>query len=88
MAAGLTPVGDGKVCPEMDFTPLGRRDDIRPTNDRVREDIAVKHSILHPAKEVDSQNSTNTHSKTSESSADLEEPRKDPEPPTVGERGK
>ncbi|XP_067408920.1 kinesin-like protein KIF20B [Emydura macquarii macquarii] len=69
----------GKLYPEMDFKPLRCRDYIRLTKEQVREEIAVKNSVLHLMKEVDSQNSINNHSKTSESSEDLEEPIKEPE---------
>ncbi|XP_008168800.2 kinesin-like protein KIF20B isoform X1 [Chrysemys picta bellii] len=73
----------GKLYPDMDFKPLRCRDYIRLTKEQVREEIAVKNSILRLMKEVDSQNSINNHSKTSESSEDLEEPIKEPEQPTM-----
>nr|XP_048714379.1 kinesin-like protein KIF20B isoform X2 [Caretta caretta] len=73
----------GKLYPDMDFKPLRCRDYIRLTKEQVREEIAVKNSILRLMKEVDSQNSINNHSKTSESFEDLEEPLKEPEQPNM-----
>ncbi|KAM7169147.1 kinesin-like protein KIF20B isoform 1-T1 [Macrochelys suwanniensis] len=73
----------GKLYPDMDFKPLRCRDYIRLTKEQVREEVAVKNSILRLMKEVDSQNSINNHSKTSESSEDLEEPIKEPEQPNM-----
>uniref|UniRef100_A0A8C8SFJ0 Kinesin family member 20B n=1 Tax=Pelusios castaneus TaxID=367368 RepID=A0A8C8SFJ0_9SAUR len=74
----------GKLYPEMDFKPLRCRDYIRLTKEQVREEIAVKNSVLRLMKEVDSQNNINNHSKTSESSEDLEEPIKEPEQSSKG----
>uniref|UniRef100_A0A8C4VZR5 Kinesin family member 20B n=1 Tax=Gopherus evgoodei TaxID=1825980 RepID=A0A8C4VZR5_9SAUR len=42
----------GKLYPDMDFKPLRCRDYIRLTKDQVREEIAVKNSILRLTKEV------------------------------------
>ncbi|XP_074855640.1 kinesin-like protein KIF20B [Carettochelys insculpta] len=73
----------GKLYPEMDLKPIRCRDYIRLTKEQVREEIAVKNSVLRLMKEVDSQNSINNHSKTSESSEDLEEFLKEHEQPNV-----
>ncbi|KAH1164829.1 hypothetical protein KIL84_009518 [Mauremys mutica] len=73
----------GQLYPDMDFKPLRCKDYIRLTKEQVREEIAVKNSILRLMKEVDSQNSINNHSKTSESSEDLEELLKEPEQPNT-----
>lgn len=42
----------GKLYPDMDFKPLRCRDYIRLTKEQVREEIAVKNSILRLMKEV------------------------------------
>uniref|UniRef100_A0A8C3TMS3 Kinesin family member 20B n=1 Tax=Chelydra serpentina TaxID=8475 RepID=A0A8C3TMS3_CHESE len=42
----------GKLYPDMDFKPLRCRDYIRLTKEQVREEVAVKNSILRLMKEV------------------------------------
>ncbi|KAH1164831.1 hypothetical protein KIL84_009520, partial [Mauremys mutica] len=69
---GVTNAGKTYTFQDMDFKPLRCKDYIRLTKEQVREEIAVKNSILRLMKEVDSQNSINNHSKTSESSEDLQ----------------
>ncbi|XP_044857162.1 kinesin-like protein KIF20B [Mauremys mutica] len=58
----------GKLYPDMDFKPLRCKDYIRLTKEQVREEIAVKNSILRLMKEV---------------LADLEELLKEPEQPNT-----
>ncbi|XP_030309125.1 kinesin-like protein KIF20B [Calypte anna] len=49
----------GKLYRAMDFKPYRCRDYIKLTKDQVREETAIKNSILRLIKEVDHQNSTN-----------------------------
>ncbi|KAM6306154.1 kinesin-like protein KIF20B [Aegotheles albertisi] len=65
----------GKLYDAMDFKPHRCRDHIKLTKDQLREEIAIKNSILRLTKEVDHQNSTN--SKTPVDSKDSEELMKD-----------
>ncbi|KAM6066927.1 kinesin-like protein KIF20B [Chlamydotis macqueenii] len=65
----------GKQYTTMDLKPYRCRDYIKLTKDQVREEIAIKNSILRLTKEVDHQNSTNN--KAPVDSKDLEELLKD-----------
>ncbi|XP_026706740.1 kinesin-like protein KIF20B [Athene cunicularia] len=61
----------GKLYTAMDFKPHRCRDYIKLTRDQVREETAIKNSILRLTKEVDQQDSTN--SKVPVDCKDLEE---------------
>ncbi|XP_074764479.1 kinesin-like protein KIF20B [Athene noctua] len=61
----------GKLYTAMDFKPHRCRDYIKLTRDQVREETAIKNSILRLTKEVDHQDSTN--SKVPVDCKDLEE---------------
>ncbi|XP_030900519.2 kinesin-like protein KIF20B [Melopsittacus undulatus] len=65
----------GKLYTAMDLKPHRCRDYIKLTKDQVREEIAIKNSILRLTKEVDHQNSTT--SKAPVDSNDLEQLLKD-----------
>ncbi|XP_019327230.1 PREDICTED: kinesin-like protein KIF20B [Aptenodytes forsteri] len=67
----------GKLYTAMDLKPHRCRDYIKLTKDQVREETAIKNSILRLTKEVDHQNSTNN--KAPVDSKDLEELLKDSE---------
>ncbi|XP_030342416.1 kinesin-like protein KIF20B isoform X3 [Strigops habroptila] len=67
----------GKLYTAMDLKPHRCRDYIKLTKDQVREEIALKNSILRLTKEVDHQNSTTN--KAPIDSSDLEELLKDSE---------
>ncbi|XP_068806195.1 kinesin-like protein KIF20B isoform X1 [Struthio camelus] len=67
----------GKLYTAMDLKPHRCRDYIKLTKDQVREEAAIKNSILRLTKEVDHQNST--HSKAPADSKDLKEPLKESE---------
>ncbi|KAM9549791.1 kinesin-like protein KIF20B isoform 2-T2 [Guaruba guarouba] len=73
----------GKLYTAMDLKPHRCKDYIKLTKDQVREEIAIKNSILRLTKEVDHQNSTTN--KAPVDSNDLEELLKDSEQssPTV-----
>ncbi|XP_061315169.1 kinesin-like protein KIF20B isoform X1 [Pezoporus flaviventris] len=73
----------GKLYTAMDLKPHRCRDYIKLTKDQVREEIAIKNSILRLTKEVDHQNGTTN--KAPADSNDLEQLLKDPEQssPTV-----
>ncbi|XP_074713445.1 kinesin-like protein KIF20B [Strix uralensis] len=61
----------GRLYTAMDFKPHRCRDYIRLTRDQVKEETAIKNSILRLTKEVDHQDSTN--SKAPVGCKDLEE---------------
>ncbi|XP_074691039.1 kinesin-like protein KIF20B [Strix aluco] len=61
----------GRLYTAMDFKPHQCRDYIRLTRDQVKEETAIKNSILRLTKEVDHQDSTN--SKAPVGCKDLEE---------------
>ncbi|XP_029887200.1 kinesin-like protein KIF20B [Aquila chrysaetos chrysaetos] len=65
----------GKLYTAMDLKPHRCRDYIKLTKDQVREETAIKNSILRLTKEVDHQNSSNN--KAPVDSKDLEELLKD-----------
>ncbi|KAM7102332.1 kinesin-like protein KIF20B isoform 1-T3 [Ciconia maguari] len=67
----------GKLYTGMDLKPHRCRDYIKLTKDQVREETAIKNSILRLTKEVDHQNTTNN--KAPVYSKDLEELLKDSE---------
>ncbi|KAK4820847.1 hypothetical protein QYF61_007852 [Mycteria americana] len=67
----------GKLYTGMDLKPHRCRDYIKLTKDQVREETAIKNSILRLTKEVDHQNTTNN--KAPVDSKDLEELLKDSE---------
>ncbi|KAM6347814.1 kinesin-like protein KIF20B isoform 2-T2 [Alca torda] len=67
----------GKLYTAMDIKPHRCRDYIKLTKDQVREETAIKNSILRLTKEVDHQKST--RNKAPVDSKDLEELLKDPE---------
>ncbi|XP_063194536.1 kinesin-like protein KIF20B [Chroicocephalus ridibundus] len=67
----------GKLYTAMDIKPQRCRDYIKLTKDQVREEIAIKNSILRLTKEVDHQKST--RNKAPVDSKDLEELLKDSE---------
>ncbi|XP_050755129.1 kinesin-like protein KIF20B isoform X1 [Gymnogyps californianus] len=67
----------GKLYTAMDLKPHRCRDYIKLTKDQVREETAIKNSILRLTKEVDHQNSTNN--KAAVDSKDVEELLKDSE---------
>ncbi|KAM6130260.1 kinesin-like protein KIF20B [Phoenicopterus ruber ruber] len=67
----------GKLYTGMDLKPHRCRDYIKLTKDQVREETAIKNSILRLTKEVDHQNSSNN--KASVDSKDLEELLKESE---------
>ncbi|XP_074010615.1 kinesin-like protein KIF20B [Numenius arquata] len=73
----------GKLYTAMDLKPHRCRDYIKLTKDQVREETAIKNSMLRLTKEVDHQKSTN--SKAPVHSKDMEEFLKDSEQssPTV-----
>lgn len=52
----------GRLYTKMDLKPIRWRDYIKLTNDKVREEIALKNSLLRLTKEVDHHNSTNDKS--------------------------
>ncbi|XP_075614397.1 kinesin-like protein KIF20B isoform X2 [Balearica regulorum gibbericeps] len=66
---------EGKLYTAMDLKPHRCRDYIKLTKDQVREETAIKNSILRLTKEVDHQNSTNN--KAPVDSKDSEELLKD-----------
>ncbi|KAM6415537.1 kinesin-like protein KIF20B [Rhynochetos jubatus] len=66
----------GKLYTAMDFKPHRCRDHIKLTKDQVREETAIKNSILRLTKEVDHQNSTDN---TASDSNGFEELLKDSE---------
>ncbi|XP_065527959.1 kinesin-like protein KIF20B isoform X4 [Lathamus discolor] len=68
----------GKLYTAMDLKPHRCRDYIKLTKEQVREEIAIKNSILRLTKEVDHQNST-TNRAPVDSNADLEQLLKDSE---------
>uniref|UniRef100_A0A8C2U642 Kinesin motor domain-containing protein n=1 Tax=Coturnix japonica TaxID=93934 RepID=A0A8C2U642_COTJA len=49
----------GRLYTKMDLKPIRWRDYVKLTNDKVREEIALKNSLLRLTKEVDHHNSTN-----------------------------
>ncbi|XP_047925109.2 kinesin-like protein KIF20B isoform X2 [Anser cygnoides] len=61
----------GRLYTGMDLKPHRCRDYVKLTNDQVREETAIKNSILRLTKEVDQQN--NANSKAPADSKDLEE---------------
>ncbi|XP_062436013.1 kinesin-like protein KIF20B [Rhea pennata] len=67
----------GKLYTAMDLKPHRCRDYIKLTKDQVREETAIKNSILRLTKEVDHQYST--HSKAPVDSKDLKEHLKESE---------
>uniref|UniRef100_A0A8C3TEU5 Kinesin family member 20B n=1 Tax=Chelydra serpentina TaxID=8475 RepID=A0A8C3TEU5_CHESE len=69
----------GKLYPDMDFKPLRCRDYIRLTKEQVREEVAVKNSILRLMKEV----WQNFLYSARIQSIYLEEPIKEPEQPNM-----
>ncbi|KAM9285323.1 kinesin-like protein KIF20B [Morus bassanus] len=68
---------EGRLYTAMDVKPHQCRDYIKLTKDQVREETAIKNSILRLTKEVDHQNSTNN--KAPADSKDLKELLKDAE---------
>ncbi|KAM6265528.1 kinesin-like protein KIF20B [Porphyrio hochstetteri] len=72
---------EGKLYTAMDLKPHRCRDYIKLTKDQVREETAIKNSILRLTKEVDHQNSMNN--KAPVDSKDLEEFLKDSEQPST-----
>uniref|UniRef100_A0A8B9U1B6 Kinesin family member 20B n=1 Tax=Anas zonorhyncha TaxID=75864 RepID=A0A8B9U1B6_9AVES len=67
----------GRLYPGMDLKPHRCRDYVKLTKDQVREETAIKNSLLRLTKEVEHQNTAN--SKAPVDSKDLEEPLKGPE---------
>ncbi|XP_050195096.1 LOW QUALITY PROTEIN: kinesin-like protein KIF20B [Myiozetetes cayanensis] len=63
----------GKLYTAMDLKPHRCRDYIKLTENQVREETAIKNSLLHLIKEVDNQISTNSN--TPVDSKDLEDRR-------------
>ncbi|KAM6092544.1 kinesin-like protein KIF20B isoform 2-T2 [Theristicus caerulescens] len=74
----------GKLYTAMDLKPHRCRDYIKLTKDQVREETAIKNSILRLTKEVDHQNSANN--KAPVDSKDLEELLKDSEQSSTTEK--
>ncbi|XP_071895691.1 kinesin-like protein KIF20B isoform X1 [Anas platyrhynchos] len=64
----------GRLYPGMDLKPHRCRDYVKLTKDQVREETAIKNSLLRLTKEVEHQNTAN--SKAPVDSKDLEEPLK------------
>ncbi|XP_071895687.1 kinesin-like protein KIF20B [Anas platyrhynchos] len=67
----------GRLYPGMDLKPHRCRDYVKLTKDQVREETAIKNSLLRLTKEVEHQNTAN--SKAPVDSKELEEPLKGPE---------